>query len=158
MCLRQVSSIRSLASYTDFHLTLTLFQFTLSSKTLYHQFVYAADSNNVPVDRLDFELQPRVPTIHSVDICLYPILLPILALAKIYDFTYFVLIFHYALHLRSYNLIYSYINSPSLNSTPTPNLQRHLTTPSCFRIPLPPCRGPSTTLSFFLNRGKCIFS
>jgi len=52
VCLRQAPSLRSLASYTVFHLTLHLSEFKLTRRTLYHQYVYAVKSNIVPVDRL----------------------------------------------------------------------------------------------------------
>ena len=50
--LLQAPSLRSLAFYTVFHLTFNLSEFTLTHRTLYHQYVYAAESNIVPVDRL----------------------------------------------------------------------------------------------------------
>jgi len=52
VCPRQAPSLRSLASYTVFYLTLNLSQFTLTHRTLYHQYVYAEESNIVPADRL----------------------------------------------------------------------------------------------------------
>jgi len=50
--LRQAPSLRSLASYTVLHLTFNLTEFKLTHRTLYHQFVYAAESDIVPVDKL----------------------------------------------------------------------------------------------------------
>ena len=52
VCLRQPPSLRSLASYTVFHLTFNLSAFTLTSKTLYYQYLYAAESGIVSDDRL----------------------------------------------------------------------------------------------------------
>ena len=50
--LRQAPSLRSLASYTVFHLTFNLSEFKLTRRTLYHQYVYAVKSDIVPFDRL----------------------------------------------------------------------------------------------------------
>ena len=44
VCVRQPRSLRSLASYTVFQLTFNLSEFTLSSRTLYHQYLCAAES------------------------------------------------------------------------------------------------------------------
>jgi len=52
ICLRQPLSLRNLASHTVFHLTFNLTSFTLTDKKLYHQYVYAVESNVVPDDRL----------------------------------------------------------------------------------------------------------
>ena len=51
-CLRQPSSLRSLASYTVFHISNNLSEFALSSKTVYQHYVRAVESNIVPVGRL----------------------------------------------------------------------------------------------------------
>jgi len=50
--LRQSPTLRSLASYTVYHVTYNLSEFTLSSRTLYQHYVRAAKSNIVPVGRL----------------------------------------------------------------------------------------------------------
>jgi len=52
VCLRQPPSLRSLASYTVFHISNNLSEFTISSETLYQHYVRAVESNIVPVDRL----------------------------------------------------------------------------------------------------------
>jgi len=52
VCLRQPLSLRSLASYTVFHITNNLSEFTLSSGTLYQHYVRTVESNIVPVDTL----------------------------------------------------------------------------------------------------------
>jgi len=52
VCLRQPLALRSLASYTVFHVTYNLSEFTLSSRTLYQHYVRAVKSNIVPVGRL----------------------------------------------------------------------------------------------------------
>jgi len=52
VCLRQPPSLRSLASYTVFHITYNLLEFALSSGTRYQHYVRAVTSNIVPVDRL----------------------------------------------------------------------------------------------------------
>jgi len=52
VCLRQPPSLRNLASYAVFHITHNLSEFTLSSETLYHHYVRAVKSKNVPVERL----------------------------------------------------------------------------------------------------------
>jgi len=52
VCLRQPPSLRSLASYSVFHITNNLSEFTVSSKTLYQHYVRAVESNIVPIDRL----------------------------------------------------------------------------------------------------------
>ena len=52
VCLRQPPSLRNTTSHTVFHLTFNLSQFTLSGRTLYHQYLYAVESNVVPNDRL----------------------------------------------------------------------------------------------------------
>jgi len=50
--LRQAPSLRSLASYTVFHLNFNLSEFKLTRRTLYHQYFYAVKSSIVPLDRL----------------------------------------------------------------------------------------------------------
>jgi len=52
VCLRKPPSLRSLASYTLFHITNNFSEFTLSSETLYDHYLRAAKSKTVPVDRL----------------------------------------------------------------------------------------------------------
>ena len=52
VCLRQPPSLRSLASYTVFHITNNLSEFTLSSEILYQQYVRALEFNIVRIDRL----------------------------------------------------------------------------------------------------------
>ena len=52
VCLRQSPSLRGLASYAVFHITNNLFEFTLSSETLYHHYVRAVKSEIVPAERL----------------------------------------------------------------------------------------------------------
>jgi len=52
VCLRQPPSLRNLTSHTVFHLTFNLTSFTLTDKTLYHQYRYAVESNVVPDGRL----------------------------------------------------------------------------------------------------------
>jgi len=52
VCLRQALSLRSLASYTVFHLTHNLSEFTLTHRTIYQHYVYAAQSDIVPSDTL----------------------------------------------------------------------------------------------------------
>jgi len=52
VCLRQVPSLRSLPSYTVFHLTFNLSEFKLTRRTLYHQYFHAVKSGIVPLDRL----------------------------------------------------------------------------------------------------------
>jgi len=52
VCLRQPSSLRSLASYTVFHITNNISEFTLSSRTLYQHYVRVVELNIVPIDRL----------------------------------------------------------------------------------------------------------
>jgi len=52
VCLRQPPSLRGLASNTVFHLTFNLSEFALTSRTLYHQYLYAVESNIFPEDRL----------------------------------------------------------------------------------------------------------
>ena len=60
MCLRQSPSLRSLASNTVFHITHILFEFTLTHRTLYQQYVWAAESHIVPDDRLILCTFPRL--------------------------------------------------------------------------------------------------
>jgi len=48
VCIRQPPSLRSVASHTVFHLNFNLTSFTLTDKTLYHQYLYAVESNVVP--------------------------------------------------------------------------------------------------------------
>ena len=52
VCLRQLPSLRSLASYTVFHITNNSSEFTLSSETLYLHYVRAVKSKIFPVERL----------------------------------------------------------------------------------------------------------
>jgi len=52
VCLRKPPSLRSLGSYTVFHIANNFSEFTLPSKTLYDHYLRAAESNTVPVDRL----------------------------------------------------------------------------------------------------------
>jgi len=52
VCLRQPPSLRSFASYTDFHLTFNSSKFTPTRRTLYHQYLYAVKLNIVPDERL----------------------------------------------------------------------------------------------------------
>jgi len=49
--LRQAPPLRSLASYTVFHLTFNLPEFKLTRRT-YHEYLYAVKSGIVPLDRL----------------------------------------------------------------------------------------------------------
>lgn len=50
--LRQPPSLRNLASHTVFHFTFNLSPFTLSNRTLYHQYLYAVESATVSEDEL----------------------------------------------------------------------------------------------------------
>lgn len=50
--LRELLTIRSMASHRVFHLNFNLSQFTLTSRTLYHQYIYAVEQNIFPIDRL----------------------------------------------------------------------------------------------------------
>jgi len=52
LCLRQPPSLRNLASHSVFQLTFNLAHFTLTSRTLYHQYLYAVESDFVPDDSL----------------------------------------------------------------------------------------------------------
>jgi len=52
VCLRQPSSLRSLASYTVFHITKNISEFTLPSRTLYQHYVRVVELYAVPIDRL----------------------------------------------------------------------------------------------------------
>jgi len=52
VCLRQPPSLRNLTSHTVFHLAFNSSSFTLTEKTLHHQYVYTLESNVVPHDRL----------------------------------------------------------------------------------------------------------
>ena len=52
VCLRKPRSLRSLASYTVFHIPNNFSEFTLSSETFYDHYLRAAESKTVPVDRL----------------------------------------------------------------------------------------------------------
>jgi len=52
VCVRQPPSLRSLASYTVFHITANISETTLTSDTLYHNYIHAVRSNLVPEDRL----------------------------------------------------------------------------------------------------------
>jgi len=47
VCSRQPPSLRRLASHTVFHLTLHLSNFTLTGRTLHHQYLFAMESNIV---------------------------------------------------------------------------------------------------------------
>ena len=47
VCLRQPPSLRNLASHTVFHYTFNSSQFTLTVRTLYHQYLYAVESQEV---------------------------------------------------------------------------------------------------------------
>jgi len=52
VCLRQPPSLRNLASHTAFHYTFNLSEFTLTDRTLYHQYLYAVESQEVSGDGL----------------------------------------------------------------------------------------------------------
>ena len=52
MCLRKPPSLRSLVSYTVFHIANNFSEFTISSETLCDHCLRAAESKTVPVDRL----------------------------------------------------------------------------------------------------------
>jgi len=52
VCLSQAPSLRSLASYTVFHLTFSLSEFHLTRRTLYYQYLYAVKPGIVPLDML----------------------------------------------------------------------------------------------------------
>ena len=52
VCLRRPPSFRSLASHTVLQFTFNLSQFTLSGKTLFHQYLYAVESNTVSEEEL----------------------------------------------------------------------------------------------------------
>jgi len=52
VCLRQPPSLRNLASHRVFNLIFNLLEFALTGRTLYHQYIYAVDSNVVPEDKL----------------------------------------------------------------------------------------------------------
>jgi len=52
VCLRQPPLLRSLTCHRVFHLTFNLSEFMLNSRTLYHQYLYAVQSNVVPVDSI----------------------------------------------------------------------------------------------------------
>jgi len=52
VCVRQPPSLRSPASYTVFHITANISEFTLTSYTLYDNYIHAVRSNLVPEDRL----------------------------------------------------------------------------------------------------------
>jgi len=52
VCLRQPPSLRNLASHTVFHYTFNLSQFTLTDRTLYHQYLYAVESQTVSEENL----------------------------------------------------------------------------------------------------------
>jgi len=52
VCVRQPSSVRSLASYAVFHITTNIPEFTLTSDTLYNNYIHGVRSNLVPEDRL----------------------------------------------------------------------------------------------------------
>jgi len=49
ICLRQTPSLRNLTSHTVFHLTFNLISYILTDKTLYHQYLYAVESNSFPM-------------------------------------------------------------------------------------------------------------
>ena len=52
VCLRQPPSLRNLASNTVFHYTYNLSEFILTDRTLYHQYLYAVESQEVSEDDL----------------------------------------------------------------------------------------------------------
>jgi len=52
ICLRQPPSLRNLVSYTLFHITRNLAEFTLTSETTYLHYKQAVKSNLVPADKL----------------------------------------------------------------------------------------------------------
>jgi len=52
VCLRQPPSLRVLASYTVFHITANIPEFTLTSENLYHNYIHAVRSILVPECRL----------------------------------------------------------------------------------------------------------
>ena len=52
VCLRQPPSIRNLASHTVFYYNFNLSQFILTDRTLYHQCLYAVESQRVSEDDL----------------------------------------------------------------------------------------------------------
>ena len=52
VCVRQSPSLRNISSHTVFHYTFNLSQFTLSERTLYHQYLYALESQTVSEDDL----------------------------------------------------------------------------------------------------------
>jgi len=60
VCLRQPPPLRSLASYTVFHIENNFSDFTLSSETLYGHYVRAAGSNIVPVENFVPESFPHL--------------------------------------------------------------------------------------------------
>jgi len=52
VCLRQPPSLRNLVSHTVFHYTLNLSEFILTDRTLYHQYLYAVESQTVSEEKL----------------------------------------------------------------------------------------------------------
>ena len=50
--LRQPPTLRNLVSHTVFHYTFNLSQFTLTDRTLYHQYLYAVESQTVSEENL----------------------------------------------------------------------------------------------------------
>ena len=48
LCLRQPPTLRDLATHSFFHLTFNLSEFQLTARTLYHHYLYAANSHVVP--------------------------------------------------------------------------------------------------------------
>ena len=52
VCLRQPPSLLGLASYTVFHITANISEFTHTSETLYHNYIRSVRTNLVPADRL----------------------------------------------------------------------------------------------------------
>ena len=57
VCLRQPPSLRGLASYTVFPITANISEFTLTSESLYHNYIHAVriqSSSRRPTDSIDF--------------------------------------------------------------------------------------------------------
>jgi len=52
VCLRQPPSLRNLVSHTVFHYTFNLSEFILTDRTLYHQYLYAVESQTVSEEKL----------------------------------------------------------------------------------------------------------
>jgi len=53
VCVREPPSLRNLASPTVFHYTFNISQFILTDRTLYHQYLYAVESQTVSEEKLD---------------------------------------------------------------------------------------------------------